>query len=61
MGNAMTWAWTRTKAREERRIARMQELAEMENRNRDLKEKVREFQKVLQKWADQKNEARDDR
>ena len=59
MGDAMTWAWPRAKTREELRIARMQEIAEMENRNRDLQEKVREFQKVLKEWGDQKHGARD--
>lgn len=53
----MGWAWT--KRREARRIARLAELAEMDDRNLAVKAKVDSLKKILAEISEKKRGAND--
>ena len=53
----MGWSWM--KRREQRRISRQAELAEMEDRNREVSAKVDQLKKILAEISDRKRSQND--
>lgn len=54
MGDAMTMRWPWKRKQEERQIARSVELAEMEDRNRDIRAKADELRRILEEISQRK-------